>query len=295
MVQSKDASFKFISKKHLKVLFEIFGIQFGRDLDFSDVEVLTTEEIAIEPALLRPDYVVKLDNIIFMMEFESSYVGTQKKKLFKLYVAAYDYKNNDENNKIIFFVISTKEKSKMASYKINDWDSFNFPIISLKDLDKDKIINNVETKIENNGEFSDRELIEFSLTPIMEDNREKITEQFYKTKDLLNQIEFPTEEIKTSSYGIVLMLSSMFFDELDEFRKDLQGDLMGKVDCVQEACRESYEAGRSKGLSDGARDASINFARNLLVNTGLSDEEISKNTGLPLEKIRELRAGTDIN
>ena len=30
-----------------------------------------------------------------MMEFESSHVGLKKKKLFKLYISAYDYKNND--------------------------------------------------------------------------------------------------------------------------------------------------------------------------------------------------------
>ncbi len=53
-----------------------------------------------------------------MMEFESSHVGLKKKKLFKLYIAAYDYKNNDKNDSIIFFVVSTKEKSKMAEYNI---------------------------------------------------------------------------------------------------------------------------------------------------------------------------------
>ena len=62
---------------------------------------------------------------------------------------------------------------------------------------------------------------------------------------------------------------------------------MAKVDCVQEACRESYEK--------GVRDASINFARNLLVNTGLSDEEISVIVDLPLEEIAELRVAIDIN
>ncbi len=47
-----------------------------------------------------------------MMEFESSHVGLKKKKLFKLYIAAYDYKNNDKNDNIIFFVVSTKRKIK---------------------------------------------------------------------------------------------------------------------------------------------------------------------------------------
>ena len=115
MVQSKDASLKFISKKHLKKLFEILNVEFNMEIDLSDVEVLSTEEIVIEPSLIRPDYVFRISDVIFMLEFESSHVGTKKKKLFKLYIAAYDYKNNDENNRIVFFVVSTKENSKMAS------------------------------------------------------------------------------------------------------------------------------------------------------------------------------------
>lgn len=198
MIQSKDSSFKFISKKHLKELFEILNIQLGIELDFDDVEVLTTEMVSIEPSLLRPDYVVKIGNIIFMIEFESSHIGLLKKKLFKLYIAAYDYKNNDENNDIIFLVISSKEKSKMGTYSINKWDTFKFPIISLKDLDKEKIINNVKTKIENNHQFSDNELIQLALTPILENNRESIINQFIETKDLLDCIQFPDEEIKIS-------------------------------------------------------------------------------------------------
>ena len=47
-----------------------------------------------------------------MMEFESSHVGLKKKKLFKLYIAAYDYKNNDKNDSIIFFCCFHQRKIK---------------------------------------------------------------------------------------------------------------------------------------------------------------------------------------
>ena len=39
-----------------------------------------------------------------MMEFESSHMGLKKKKLFKLYISAYDYKNNDKNDNIILMI-----------------------------------------------------------------------------------------------------------------------------------------------------------------------------------------------
>ena len=78
------------------------------------------------------------------------------------------------------------------------------------------------------------------------------------------------------------MLSSMYFDELDPLRKEIQEDIMGKVDCVMEACNESYE--------NGVNDRNIEIAINLLKNSNLSFEEISENTGLPLEKVKELKS-----
>ncbi len=212
-----------------------------------------------------------------MMEFESSHVGLKKKKLFKLYIATYDYKNNDKNDSIIFFVVSTKEKSKMAEYNINDWDSFKFPIISLRELDKEKIINNIETKMDNKDTFTNRELIELALTPILEKDKENVIDQFYETKEIMSKIHYPSDEIKTSVYGIVLMLSSMYFDELDPIRKDIQGDLMGKVDCVAEACKKSFDEGE------------INVVRNMLVNSDLSVEEISRISGVSLDKVVDLK------
>lgn len=287
MVQPKDASLKFISKKHLRDLFDLLNVHFNLELDFSDVEVLTTEDVVIEPSLTRPDYIVRIGNIIFMVEFESSHVGTKKKKLFKLYISAFDYKNNLDNDKIIFFVISTKEKSKTASYELNDWDSFNFPIISLKDLDLEKIINNVETKIENNDEFSDRELLELGLTPLLGGDKEGIVNQFWQTRDILSKVTFPNEEIKNSVYGLVLMLSSMYFDELDLLRKDIQGDLMGKVDCVMEACQESFEKGKSEGISQGFSQGvnDVKDALKMLAMGKLSLEEISEITCLALDDV----------
>ena len=246
----------------------------GFDINPEEVEVLTSETVAIEPSLMRPDYIIKIGNIIIMIEFESSHVGTKKKKLFKLYISSYDYKKNDDNNQIIFLVISTKEKSKMAEYSINDWDSFKFPILSLQDLDKSEIINNIKTKIRNNGTYTNRELLELAITPILEDDRQSIINQFRETKEIMACIDYPNEEIKTSAYGVILMLSSMYFDELDPIRKEIQGDIMGKVDCVMEAIENK----------------SIEIAINFLKNSKNSLEEISDCTGLPLEKVKELKS-----
>ena len=155
--------------------------------------------------------------------------------------------------------------------------------------DKEKIINNIETKMDNKDTFTNRELIELALTPILEKNKEKVIGQFYETKEIMSRIQYPTDEIKTSVYGIVLMLSSMYFDELDPVRKDIQGDLMGKVDCVAEACRKSFDEGHSDGLSKGRFEAEENIVRNMLVNSDLSVEEISRLCGVSLDRVVDLK------
>ncbi len=58
MVQNKDASFKFISKSHLKELFDILDFHLDFDIDPLDVEVLPTEVVVIEPSLVRSDYII---------------------------------------------------------------------------------------------------------------------------------------------------------------------------------------------------------------------------------------------
>lgn len=172
----------------------------------------------------------------------------------------------------------------MAKYDLNDWDSFTFPIISLKDMDKEEIINNIETKLKEGDEFEDEELLELAVTPILENGRDAIIRQFHETADLMEIIPYHDEEIKNSVYGLVLMLSSMYFDELDPVRKKIQGDLMGKVDCVWEACQESYDDGWSVGKSESMEDV----ARSMLADD-VPFEFISRHTGLPLEKLMEIK------
>ena len=143
--------------------------------------------------------------------------------------------------------------------------------------------------MDNKDTFTNRELIELALTPILEKDKENVIDQFYETKEIMSKIHYPSDEIKTSVYGIVLMLSSMYFDELDHIRKDIQGDLMGKVDCVAEACKKSFEEGHSEGHSEGYSECEDVVVRNMLVNSDLSVEEISRISGVSLDKVVDLK------
>ena len=84
-----------------------------------------------------------------MIEFQSTVVKKIDKKRFKVYIANYDLKNNGENLKIIFLVLSTAEYSKTAKHQINDWDIFVFPIISLLEKDEREIISNIKESVQS--------------------------------------------------------------------------------------------------------------------------------------------------
>ncbi len=279
MPLAKDTTFKVIGKDFLKKFLEIFGFEI--DIDFSQIEELTGELVLLEGEVKKPDAIFADGKVVLMIEYQSTKIKTEDKKRFKVYVSVWDLQKNKDDKKIIFAVISTADESGMAEYKINDWDVFKFPVLSLKDLDLGEIINNTETKIKNKEAFSEKELIELAVTPVLPSTREEIISQFFKTADLISQIEFPSNELKNSICGLVLMLTNIYFDELEEVRKKIQGVYMGKIDCVVEALQENYDA--------GVMDKSEEFACNLLREGSFSDEKISRLTDLPLEKIMELR------
>jgi hypothetical protein len=172
------------------------------------------------------------------------------KKRFKVYISNFDLKKNKENRKIIFAVISTAENSKMVKYSINEWDIFQFPIISLLEINEREIISNIKEKINKQECFADDELIALALTPIMVRGRENIINQFKETALLMDKINYKTQKIKESTYAIALMLGNMYLDKDDPMRKKIQGDFMNKIDCIAEYGEEQYNAGVNKGLKD---------------------------------------------
>ncbi|WP_407378738.1 hypothetical protein [Methanobrevibacter sp.] len=311
MAQDKDKTFKYISEEHLKELLNMLPDNIiSIDAD-AKIETLTGEQILIEPTLYRPDYIVRIGNTILMIEYQSSYVDTEHKKRFKVYISNFDYKKNDQNLEIIFLVISTAETSKTAKHQINNWDIFSFPIISLLETDEREIISNIKEKIDKQEKISDKEIIELALTPLMVQGRENIINQFKELTPIMNEINYETEKIKESLYGIILMLGNMYFEKDDPLRKDILGDFMTKVDCIEEFGEEQYNKGKVEGkiegkiegIKEGKIDGKISIIKDLLNENTITTQEatkkllelncetktITKITGLNEEEIQKIK------
>ena len=139
MPLAKDTTFKVLGKDFLKKFLEIFGFEI--ELDYSQIDEITEEHVILEGEVKKPDAIFSDGKVVLMLEYQSTKLKTNDKKRFKVYVSIWDFQRNDDNKKIIFAVISTADNSGMAEYKINDWDIFKFPILSLKDLNLEEIIN----------------------------------------------------------------------------------------------------------------------------------------------------------
>lgn len=300
MAQEQDRTFKLISKKHILSFIKILGIEIDLDdVDDSQVEILTDEQISIEPSLYRPDFIARIGNFILMMEYQSTKLKNNENKRFKVYIANFDLKNNNDNQKIIFVVISTTEKSYFTKYCINEWDCFRFPLISLLEYDEKEIISNIKKKIDNQESFNGKDLIELSLTPLMVQGRENIIHQFEINSRLMAILDFPNHEIKESAYGISLLLANMYFEKDDSMRKKIEGDFMMKVDCVQEAIEES----KNQGIQQGKEQGQINMIKELLKDKEITPEiaakhlitinctpnNIAKITGLNTQQIKKIK------
>ena len=155
--------------------------------------------------------ILELDHLIVLTEFQSTIVKTPDEKRYRLYTALVDYAKRN-NKPIMLIVISTAEKTKIKQYKINKDCVFTIPIVSLKDFDGDKIINNIENKIKNNTKITRRELIYLSLAPFMSSIK-TLDEQIEKTVQTLDKIRNSAKSAKNFAFGIEFLIVDKFIKE----------------------------------------------------------------------------------
>ena len=179
--------------------------------------------------------------------------------------------------------MSTAEPTKVVEYKIGDTDNFKIIIFNIKELGFEEIINNACDKIKTQESFNMTELVKLALISLMPGNREGNIKQFYVLSDMIKNIVFEDEDAKILFGGLLLLLSNIYFDKEDPIRKKIQGDIMGKIDCIVEMREEQYNSGYDSGVDDGL----LKVARNLLVN-GFPIEMVCENTSLPLDKVNGL-------
>lgn len=284
--QSEDQLFKYATKEDgfglLKLLKESNANIKEIDFKSENLTYNPTELIELDPKIYKTDMILELDHLIVLTEFQSTIVKTIDEKRYRLYTALVDYAKRN-NKPLILIVISTAEKTKIKQYKINKDCVFTIPIVSLKDFDGDKIINNIENKIKNNQKITRHEMLNLALAPIMS-SKKPLDKQIEKTVKTLDEVR---KSMKCSSdfvFGIELLIVEKFIKNERQHKK-LTNILRDTMKIIDEWRQEDYENGKQ----EGKEEEKINTAKNML-KENYTIKQIATITQLNIESIKQIKA-----
>jgi vacuolar-type H+-ATPase subunit I/STV1 len=279
---SEDQLFKYATKEDgfglLKLLKESNANIKEIDFESENLTYNPTELVELDPKIYKTDMILELDHLIVLTEFQSTIVKTPDEKRYRLYTALVDYAKRN-NKPIILIVISTAEKTKINEYKINKDCVFTIPIVSLKDFDGDKIINNIENKIKNNQKITRHEMLNLALAPFMS-SKKPLNKQIEKTVKTLDEVR---KSMKCSSdfvFGIELLIVEKFIKNERQHKK-LTNILRDTMKIIDEWRQEDYE--------NRKKEEKINTAKNML-KENYSIKQIAKITQLNIESIKQIKA-----
>lgn len=283
--QSEDQLFKYATKEDgfglLKLLKESNANIKEIDFKSENLTYNPTELVELDPKIYKTDMILELDHLIVLTEFQSTIVKTIDEKRYRLYTALVDYAKRN-NKPLILIVISTAEKTKIKQYKINKDCVFTIPIVSLKDFDGDKIINNIENKIKNNQKITRHEMLNLALAPFMS-SKKPLNKQIEKTVKTLDEVR---KSMKCSSdfvFGIELLIVEKFIKNERQHKK-LTNILRDTMKIIDEWRQEDYENGKQQGKEE----EKINTAKNML-KENYTVKQISKITQLNIESIKQIK------
>ncbi len=284
--QSEDQLFKYATKEDgfglLKLLKESNANIKEIDFESENLTYNPTELVELDPKIYKTDMILELDHLIVLTEFQSTIVKTIDEKRYRLYTALVDYAKRN-NKPLILIVISTAEKTKIKQYKINKDCVFTIPIVSLKDFDGDKIINNIENKIKNNQKITRHEMLNLALAPFMS-SKKPLNKQIEKTVKTLDEVR---KSMKCSSdfvFGIELLIVEKFIKNERQHKK-LTNILRYTMKIIDEWRQEDYENGKQ----EGKEEEKINTAKNML-KENYTIKQIATITQLNIESIKQIKA-----
>ncbi|MDD7244595.1 MAG: hypothetical protein PUH07_05720 [Methanobrevibacter smithii] len=283
--QSEDQLFKYATKEDgfglLKLLKESNANIKEIDFKSENLTYNPTELVELGPKIYKTDMILELDHLIVLTEFQSTIVKTIDEKRYRLYTALVDYAKRN-NKPLILIVISTAEKTKIKQYKINKDCVFTIPIVSLKDFDGDKIINNIENKIKNNQKITRHEMLNLALAPFMS-SKKPLDKQIEKTVKTLDEVR---KSMKCSSdfvFGIELLIVEKFIKNERQHKK-LTNILRDTMKIIDEWRQEDYENGKQ----EGKEEEKINTAKNML-KENYTIKQIATITQLNIESIKQIK------
>lgn len=269
------------------------------DKKFCDGELMATENILIKPVHRIMDIVYKLDDEYHNFEFQSGKLKEKDLRRFNLYHSMLI--DEYQTEKLKTTIIYTEKIDKKTIDKIEK-SCFDLNIISLKEFNGDKILNNIEHKIKNNKRITQKDECNLAFLPLYQTKKDP-KELLYKVCSLTNQIkQIPQENLDYIKVTQLMIVDILITDTekkeryLEEIQMKSQaidiliekGRQEGIKEGRQEGLIEGIEAGKQAGIKEGSRNTKFNLAKNML-KADISINNIIKITDLSKEEIENLK------
>ena len=176
------------------------------------VKIHRTEYSTLDPKMYKPDLVIELEDKIIIFEFQSTYVDVSDKRRFRFYSALFDHVEIKSKKPIEVHVLSSVEINRVKWYHVNPDSKFPIYIHSLKSYDEKEFINTMKTKIEDDGNLNEKELLMLSLLCFMHSEK-NIPDLIHESATIITNITNLNNDIAQFVKGIILMLCDKFVDD----------------------------------------------------------------------------------
>lgn len=275
---TQDKIFKNVNDEDARILLDIMGIKSKK------VHIWTKELRLLDPKDFKPNIILELDFENLILELQSKKVDDNFSARGLTYVAVTNREKENEK-KVNLMVLSSAEDSKTVHYRYNSQNEFNYDIVGLTELNGDEIISIVEPKIQKHEKISGRELVLYSLVPIIK--RDELEIYIKPIVNNLLELKNITTSLKDLSYGIAWLTVDKYVT--DEEERNILCDALGdNMSLIHEYGERKEQKGKEEGIKEGTIKGKEETIISLL-ESGMSAEEISDRLKEPLENIQKIK------
>ena len=285
--QSADRSYKF-NYKMLGIKFHRYLYGEGETIEFIETEIPDTGQ--------RKDIVVKVDGkTIQITEFMSK--ALYDDKLFDIFDYHMSARNDPQNASLEVqtgVVSIANPRHGKNEVEIDKNITFHVDTIFTKQRDGRKVLNTIVYKTITQEELTDMEAIDLLILPDMDIDM-PIKSLMTMICCLIGNANIPDSDFKKKIILCEIMVLARFFkdDELSGMIEMLKtqtknSEVQRIIDKYGEGFDVIYFDGKADGKADGIIETKFEVARNLLKD-GFDEEVISRNTGLSLDQIKNIK------
>ena len=180
-------------------------------------------------------------------------------------------------------MLSTIEAEKTKCYKVNSESRFPIYIHSLKKYDGNEFLNIMNTKIESNKNFSEKELLMISLLCFMKTD-EDIEQAILNSALIITNIKDLKEDIGQFAKGVILMLCDKFVTN-ESMNRTISNLVGGNMKIVEDYAQRVAQQKVDEKLEEKNKKVIINLNKK-----GFEAEEIAETVDVSIDFVNKVLA-----